>query len=130
MLPVTAPRSRACLVVFASYTQARRTRASQLRMWCLGILIAIRLVLGWSTPPARAPERVTINVQQAPAWQLTLLPGVGPMRARALLRLRRTHPLRGPDDLARIPGMGRRRAVRIGATSEVRLVWADPITGR
>ena len=55
--------------------------------------------------PLAGAERVDPN--RATAQQLDRLPGIGPRTAAAIVREREAHgPFRGPDDLARVQGVG------------------------
>lgn len=70
------------------------------------LLAATAFVRGLSEPPAAAPGpplpwRPDLN--RAPARHLVLLPGVGPVRARAIVEER---PFAGVDDLQRVKGIG------------------------
>jgi competence ComEA-like helix-hairpin-helix protein len=55
---------------------------------------------------AAAAEGV-VNVNTATAAQLTLLPGVGPSRAEAIIQARERRPFRALNELARVRGIGR-----------------------
>lgn len=114
----------------SAFEHARRAQVARVRTWAIGMLVAIPLARGcWQAPP-RIADVVTIDVQRAPAWQLTLLPGIGRMRSHQIVRLRRRVPIRGVADLAGIRGLGRRGVARIGTTGEVRIRWADPAAER
>lgn len=66
-----------------------------------------------SLPPAasvfssgvQADDRVRINTA---GWQeLTVLPGIGETKAKAIVDYRQEHgPFSGPDDLLKVPGIG------------------------
>jgi competence protein ComEA len=48
-----------------------------------------------------------VNINTASAEQLALLPGIGPVKAGAILEYRKAHgPFLFVDDLARVPGIG------------------------
>ena len=55
-----------------------------------------------------------VNLNTAPAATLSLLPGVGPAKAAAIVRYRARRPFRTVDELVRIRGIGRKqvRALR------------------
>ena len=108
----------------SAYARARRRRAIAIRSVTLGMLVATRIAWGWAAPPPRVPSVIRLEVQSAPAWELTLLPGVGWARAYELLRLRAVVPLRAARDLTAVRGIGARRAAAIGRTQEVRVTWA------
>jgi competence protein ComEA len=55
-----------------------------------------------------------VNLNTAPEGTLSLLPGVGPAKATAIVRYRQRRPFRTVDELVRIRGIGRKqvRALR------------------
>ena len=80
--------------------------------------------------PPRAPAPVTgaCNINAADATQLALLPGVGPVRARAIIAHRQKTPFRTADELVKVKGIGRKTFARLrpyvtvsGATTIARL---------
>lgn len=48
-----------------------------------------------------------VNINEATLQQLTLLPGIGPARAQAIIAYREEHPFRRVEELLRIRGIGR-----------------------
>jgi competence ComEA-like helix-hairpin-helix protein len=56
-----------------------------------------------------------INLNTAPAELLSLLPGIGPSKARQIVAYRSRHSFRTVDELVRVKGIGRRmvREMRI-----------------
>jgi competence ComEA-like helix-hairpin-helix protein len=74
-------------------------------LWRLGGALGETLV-----PAPRAcgpPPPLRIDVAHDPAWRLEHLPGIGPARARAIVREREAHgPPRRLEDLLRIQGIG------------------------
>ncbi|MDP3275093.1 MAG: helix-hairpin-helix domain-containing protein [Deltaproteobacteria bacterium] len=60
-----------------------------------------------ATPAQPSPEGV-VNINAASEEELQRLPGVGPARAEAIVRLRaRVQRFRAADDLVRVRGIGR-----------------------
>jgi competence ComEA-like helix-hairpin-helix protein len=49
-----------------------------------------------------------VNLNTAPPELLSLLPGIGPSKARGIVAYRLRHPLRTVDELVRVKGIGRR----------------------
>lgn len=91
----------------------RRRAAQRLleRALLLFLLLALtRQVRGpgpGRAPAPIVPPAVVVDVARDPAERLTLLPGIGPARARALLGHRERHgPPRDLQDLLAVPGIG------------------------
>lgn len=84
----------------------------------LGALVTVSLGL-----PARAyfdhkqsssaPTEGVVNVNTATVEQLTLLPGIGPSRAEAIVEARQRRPFRAVQDLLRVRGIGRSTLLRL-----------------
>ncbi len=49
-----------------------------------------------------------VNLNNAAEDQLTLLPGIGPAKARAIVAYRQAHAFRRVDDVTRVKGIGRK----------------------
>jgi competence protein ComEA len=64
-------------------------------------------------PRARPVLRGTLNLNQADADALELLPGIGPVKAERIVVFRRSHPFRRVDDLTRVKGIGRKTLARL-----------------
>lgn len=59
-----------------------------------------------------------LDLNHADSVSLVQLPGIGPAKAGTILRWREAHgPFRSADDLAKVPGIGRRLADRIWAAA-------------
>jgi competence protein ComEA len=56
-----------------------------------------------------------VNLNQADFDQLTLLPGVGPTKARRIVEWRAKHPFRRIEELTRVKGFGRKTFARLKA---------------
>ncbi len=70
------------------------------------LYLIVLLVAGSADAAPRLHGQVNIN--QANLQQLTLLPGVGPKRARSIILLREKRPFRRAVQLRRVRGIGRR----------------------
>jgi competence protein ComEA len=54
-----------------------------------------------------------VNLNQADLDQLTLLPSVGPTKARRIVEWRAKHPFRRIEELTRVKGFGRKTFARL-----------------
>jgi competence protein ComEA len=54
-----------------------------------------------------------VNLNDATEEQLTLLPGIGPGKARAIAERRHAHPFRRIDELIKVKGIGRKTFGRL-----------------
>ena len=54
-----------------------------------------------------------VNLNDAGEETLTLLPGIGPGKARAIVEHRRGHPFRRVDELTKVKGIGRKTFGRL-----------------
>ena len=70
--------------------------------------------------PPTAEQDLRININEAGAEQLTALPGIGPSRAQAIIAERQKRRFRRPEDIMRVPGIGRKTFSRIRALIRVR----------
>ena len=64
-------------------------------------------------PPTAAPVSGACNINTADATQLALLPGVGPVRARAIIVHRQKTPFKTADELVKVKGIGRKTFARL-----------------
>lgn len=63
-----------------------------------------------SDSPANTPLRFTTDINNAPASELSLLPGIGHELANRIIIDRTTRgPFRSADDLTRVPGIGTKK---------------------
>lgn len=70
---------------------------------------------GRAPPPVAAPKSAdgVVNLNDATADQLELLPGIGPGKARAIVEHRHAHPFRRVDELTKVKGIGRKTFGRL-----------------
>ena len=61
---------------------------------------------GRSADATRPASAGVVNINTATAEQLSLLPGVGPTRARAIIAAREQRPFRSVRELQRVRGIG------------------------
>jgi competence protein ComEA len=78
-------------------------------------ILGLALILAFSAGRARAGKGVdgVVNLNTAPAEMLSLLPGVGPAKAGAIVLYRRRRPFRTVDELVRIKGIGHKMVRRL-----------------
>jgi competence protein ComEA len=60
-----------------------------------------------------APASGVVNINEAGAEQLVLLPGVGPSRAEAIIAYRKSHPFKRVEELVRVKGIGKKSFARL-----------------
>ena len=70
--------------------------------------------------PPTVEQDLRININEAGAKELTTLPGIGPSRAEAILAERKKRRFRRPEDIMRVPGIGRKTFTRIRPLIRVR----------
>ena len=111
---------------------ARERRRAAVRLLERALLLVLLWRLGTGlgealAPTPRAcgpPPPLRIDLALDPAWRLRHLPGIGPVRAAAIVREREARgPPRRLEDLLRIPGIGAGRldALRDAWDAEVLL---------
>jgi competence protein ComEA len=94
------------------------------------------LLLGLAERQAHAGKAVSgvVSLNTAPAEVLSLLPGVGPAKAAAILTYRRHRPFPTVDELVRIKGIGRKmvRGLRphLAIAGRTTAIAAPPPGGR
>jgi competence protein ComEA len=68
---------------------------------------------GGSTRRDAPKVQGVVNLNQADLDQLTLLPGVGPTKARRIVEYRAKHPFKRIEELTRVKGFGRKSFARL-----------------
>jgi competence ComEA-like helix-hairpin-helix protein len=98
----------------------------------LTLLLALAAALSAATgaadsrvePPAQGPPSAEqddrININEADVDELVRLPGIGPARAEALVAERKKRRFRRPEDIMRVPGIGRKTYARLRDAIRVR----------
>ena len=78
-------------------------------------ILGLALILALPAGRVRAGKGVdgVVNLNTAPPEVLSLLPGVGPAKAAAVVVYRRRRPFRTVDELVRIKGIGRKMVRRL-----------------
>ena len=64
-------------------------------------------------PRQAAPVSGACNINSADLAQLSLLPGVGPVRAKAIIAHRQKTPFRTAEELVKVKGIGRKTFARL-----------------
>jgi len=54
-----------------------------------------------------------VNLSSASREELSRLPGIGEVKAQAIIEHRRSHPLRRLEDLTKVKGIGRKTVLRL-----------------
>jgi len=94
---------------------------SLLILWAMGVVPAWRAGAITQAPAPPPPALSTIDPNSAPWWELTVLPGIGEQRARAIVAFREAAQepgtakavFRSAEDLAQVRGIGPRTVERI-----------------
>jgi competence protein ComEA len=71
---------------------------------------------GETAPPVKSSAPAgegVVNLNDATEQQLTLLPGVGPAKARGIVAYRHGRPFRRAEDLIKVKGIGRKTFGRL-----------------
>jgi len=88
----------------------------------VGALITVGAWTALAAPVAHAAagalvapksEEGVVNLNDATEEQLSLLPGIGGGKARAIAERRRVHPFRRIDELVKVKGIGRKTFGRL-----------------
>lgn len=94
-----------------------------------GLLAVVSVVALWSggswiawPQPGRLANAHAwrIDLDSAGEAELRLLPGVGPVRSRAIIDHRSSHRVRCVQDLMRVPGIGSGTVARLHASGLIR----------
>lgn len=85
------------------------------RMLCLLLLSLVCLTLTGSQSQARSSlmESTRIELNSATKSELTRIPGIGPARAKSIIRLREKRPFRRKQEIMRVRGIGHKMYKRI-----------------
>jgi competence protein ComEA len=78
------------------------------------LLKALEPYVRFSREAASTANPTLVDINSATASELEALPGIGPAKARAIIRYREEHgSFRDPDSLAQVPGMNRAAVLRL-----------------
>lgn len=83
------------------------------RYVCIVALLMATLAWFTSTAQAGAPFSGMVNINTATAEELSLLPGVGPNKAKRILDHRARRPFRTIAELVRVKGFGTKTLTRL-----------------
>jgi competence protein ComEA len=90
------------------------------RFIAAALLLLVSLFSAAEVQATRRELDGVVNLNDATAEQLRLLPGVGPAKVGLILTYRRAHPFRTVDELVRIKGIGPKMVRRLRAHLAVR----------
>jgi len=68
---------------------------------------------GARPPRTPAPVQGSCNLNTADATQLAVLPGIGRVRAQAIIAYRQRQPFRSIEDVVKVKGIGRKTFARL-----------------
>ncbi|HTO55176.1 MAG TPA: helix-hairpin-helix domain-containing protein [Myxococcota bacterium] len=95
----------------------RHPIAAALRALALALLLSTPAAAAGTDSGARAPASSLIgvvNVNSATAEELSLLPGVGPAKAAAIIRYRTEHgAFKRVEDLSQVKGIGEKQVEKL-----------------
>jgi competence protein ComEA len=72
----------------------------------LAIVVGLVLACGMATAKGHKTVSGVVNVNTASIAELTMLPGIGPSKAQAIIDYRKDHPFQKADDLNNVRGIG------------------------
>lgn len=72
------------------------------------ILAAFLAAAVSATAGESAESGAVVNINTATAAELSLLPGVGPSKAQAIIKYRGSHKFKKVEDILRVKGIGRK----------------------
>jgi len=88
-------------------------RISKLRLVMAAVGLVLLAGMAGRADARTADPSGVVNVNTATEAQLTLLPGVGPSKARAILEYRQKSRFKSTGDLVKVKGIGRKLLDRI-----------------
>jgi len=95
----------------------RHPIAAAIRALALALLLSTTALAAGTESGARGSGRAlsgVVNVNAATAEELSLLPGVGPAKAQAIIRYRTEHgAFKRVEDLSQVKGIGEKQLERI-----------------
>ena len=84
------------------------------RLLSATIAIALFSTVPWLALEAKAkPVEGVVNLNTASVAELSMLPGIGPAKAKEILTYRQAHPFTAASELTAVPGIGPKMLDRI-----------------
>jgi competence protein ComEA len=91
-----------------------------MRALAVAAALSVAAIGGWAQAEALPPVKSSVpaaegvvNLNDATEEQLTLLPGVGPAKARGIVAYRHSRPFRRTEELIKVKGIGRKTFGRL-----------------
>ena len=72
------------------------------------VLLTVLAAAASATAGESEKSGAVVNINTATAAELSLLPGVGPSKAQAIIKYRGKHQFRKVEDILRVKGIGRK----------------------
>jgi competence ComEA-like helix-hairpin-helix protein len=76
------------------------------RLVSTAVALCLILACGLATAKGKKSVSGVVNINTAGIAELTMLPGIGPSKAQAIMDYRKDHPFQKPDDLKDVRGIG------------------------
>ena len=92
----------------------------------MGALLILGLFLASPQPAQAKVLQGVVNINTATPAQLVLLPGIGKVKAEAILKRRQTQPFASVEELKTIPGLGQKRIQAL----KPHIVFSGPTTAK